>query len=419
MKFIGEYLLKHAGRHLKEQQTLYVAGCFDGDIMDTAWYTDKSGDVQPDPTFWCNAGETDNRLWLHATKTIHDQVLIISRDTDVYHIGLPLKCTQNKEIVMQISALSSRELQLLNVTHLIWAIQTDPDLALIDQNKLPAIMQTVYAVSGCDYVSFFSGLGKATFLRYFFQYATFITAGSSHNQSTAGTLADTDLDGNYELGYLAFLRLIGTVYFKKYSTGFDTKSPVTHFMSFASQPKQHSKWIESIRETIWVRTKSEQEMVPSDDALMMHWKRSCWVVDMWGRADRAEQTVKPLTGNGWEVIDSRLQVVWDSERNRDEVRNRVKMLTTGCGCITGCDSNRCKCKKVGNPCSAGCHCKNCMNVKVAVPSTHSPADKQMHIAANDEQISAESQGEAEDTLDWIGVRDDDSYRSDTETEEDS
>ena len=317
---------------------------------------------------------------------------------------------------MQTSALSSRELQVLIVTHLVWAFLTNLDLALIDQNKLHTIMQTVYAVSGCDYVSFFSGLGKATFLRYFLQYATFITAGSSHNQSTAGTLADTDLDSNYELGYLAFLRLIGMVYFKKCSTGFDTNSPVTHFMSFASQPKQHTK---CIRETIWVRTKSEQEMVPSDDALMMHWKRSCWVVDMWGRADRAEQPVKPMTGNGWEVIDSRLQVVWDSERNRDQVRNRVKMLTTGCGCITGCDSNRCKCKKVGNLCSAGCHCKNCLNVKVAVPSTHSPTDKQMHIAANNEQVNTEPQGEAEDTLDWIGGRDDDLYRSESDTEEES
>ena len=247
---------------------------------------------------------------------------------------------------MQISALSSRELQLLNVTNLVWAFKTDPDLALLDQNKLPVIMQTLYAVSGCDYVSFFSGLGKATFLRYFFQYATFITAGSSHNPSTPGTLADTDLDGNYKLGYLAFLRLIGTIYFKKYNTGFDSKSPATHFMSFVTHAKPHSKWIENIRQTIWVRTKSEQEMVPSDDALLKHWKRSCWVVDMWGRADRAEQTVKPLIGNGWEVIDSWLQVVWDSEKNRDEVRNRVKMLTSGCGCITGCDSNRCGCKRL-------------------------------------------------------------------------
>ena len=70
-----------------------IAGCFDGRAIDTAWHTNGLRDIQPDPRFCCDAGETDNRLWLHATKTLHNQVLIISRDTDVYHIGLPLSCT--------------------------------------------------------------------------------------------------------------------------------------------------------------------------------------------------------------------------------------------------------------------------------------------------------------------------------------
>ena len=54
-----------------EGATNSVSGCFDGDIMDTAWYTNMSGDLQPDPRFYCNAGETDNRLWLHVTKTLY------------------------------------------------------------------------------------------------------------------------------------------------------------------------------------------------------------------------------------------------------------------------------------------------------------------------------------------------------------
>lgn len=143
VKLIGDYLLKNAGQHLKENQTLYIAGCF----ADTAWYTNGFRDIQPDPRFFCNAGETDNRLWLHATKTLHNRVLIISRDTDVYHIGLPLPCTQTKEIIMQISALSSRELQLLNITNLVQAFKTDPDLALIEEEKAPKIMQTIVSKS--------------------------------------------------------------------------------------------------------------------------------------------------------------------------------------------------------------------------------------------------------------------------------
>jgi len=72
--------------------------------------------------------------------------------------------------------------------------------------------------------SFFSQIGKATFLRSFFQYAAFITGRKSK-----GSLADTDLEGeNYKNGFLAFLWLIGTVYFKKHATAFETPSPANH-----------------------------------------------------------------------------------------------------------------------------------------------------------------------------------------------
>ena len=68
VKFIGEYLLNNAGSQLKEQQTLYVAGCIDDDILDTACFTDKSVYRQVSLQtsqgmfqFWCNAGEADNK----------------------------------------------------------------------------------------------------------------------------------------------------------------------------------------------------------------------------------------------------------------------------------------------------------------------------------------------------------------------
>ena len=85
--------------------------------------------------------------------------------------------------------------------------------------------------TGYDYTSFFSQLGKATFLRYFFQYASFITGGEQ-----PGTLADTQLnERSYKLGFLAFMRLIGTVYFMKHTTGFNTSSPSAHFFQFRTQ----------------------------------------------------------------------------------------------------------------------------------------------------------------------------------------
>ena len=82
------------------------------------------------------------------------------------------------------------QLRLLNLASLVQALLNDPDLAHIDPILHPQILQTLFVVSGCDYISFFSRLGKATFLRYFYQYASFISSG---NQTTPGTLADVAL----------------------------------------------------------------------------------------------------------------------------------------------------------------------------------------------------------------------------------
>ena len=117
--------------------------------------------------------------------------------------------------------------------------------------------------------------------------------------------------------------------------------------------------------------KSECEMVPSYDALILHWKRFCWIIHMWREANRAQQVFKPLAGNGWEMVKSEIQVVWDSQENIEDVRSRVEQLTTGCQCVTGCDTNRCGCRKNGKLCSAGCNCKNCQNTSVALPTNTS------------------------------------------------
>jgi len=42
---------------------------------------------------------------------------------------------------------------------------------------MPQIFHTIFVATGCDYISFFSEIGKATFLRYFYQHAEFIFSG--------------------------------------------------------------------------------------------------------------------------------------------------------------------------------------------------------------------------------------------------
>ena len=209
-------------------------------------------------------------------------------------------------------------------------------------------------------------------MRYLYQYSSFITAGNDPN--TPGTLADVQFDSDqYKLGYLAFIRLIGTVYFKKYSSGFQTQSPSEHFSKFKDKgltvQEQHSKWLDDIRQTIWYRTKFENEMIASDEILMFHWKRSCWVLNMWKQADQNEMHLQPMTSFGWRITDGILKIEWDTESNIKNIRERVHVLTKGYKCTTGCSTNRCSCRKNEKKCSVGCECTNC--TKSSQGDTHS------------------------------------------------
>ena len=147
----------------------------------------------------------------------------------MYRIGLPLVSnTLNKEVVVKVSPINSK---FVNISALNSALCNDPDLAGLNATELPQILQTLIVCTGCDYTSFFSGLGKATFLRYFFQFASFITGANAQ-----GSLMNIQLQGGiYKQGFLAFLRLVGTVYFKKHASGFNTPSPASHFMGFQMQ----------------------------------------------------------------------------------------------------------------------------------------------------------------------------------------
>lgn len=399
VKFIGKYFLTNVGTHLQSHQTLFVAGAFDGDITDTAWFVCGNNKPQPHPAFTCSAEETDTRIWLHVKQTASNRILIISPDTDVYHIGLPLPCITHKQIIVQVSSINSCQLRLLNLTALVQALRYDPDLARIDPSILPKVFQTLYAVSCCDYTSFFSQLGKATFLRYFYQYASFISSASDN----PGTLADTGLaDGLYEQGYLAFIRLIGTVYFKKHATGFDTSSPAAHFQSFhnthLTNLQQHLSWLDNIRQNIWYRVKFENEMIPSHEALLLHWKRTCWVIDMWSQADQTAMSLEPITNYGWTLQDNTLCTVWDSQKNMAAIRERVSAVLKGCKCATGCTTKRCSCCKNRKECSVGCECTNCSNINHG----EEVAESDITEVAIDEEISID-RSEDRDLEDiWIG-----------------
>ncbi len=398
--FLTQYFLRNVPKYLQAGKAFYVAGGFEGSIEDTAWFVTSHDSPQPDPVYTCNSEETDTRLWLHVKKTACTRILIRSPDTDIYHIGLPLNHGNQKEIIVQINTYNSKDLTYLHLPALVTAFTNDPDLSSVPSQILPQIFQTIFVATGCDYTSFFSGIGKATFLRYFYQNAEFITSGKGN---APGTLADVGLDGtSFDTGFLAFLRLVGVVYFKKHASGFSAPTPASHFNKFDTQEltpiQKHQQWLDDIRQCIWDRVQFENEMIPSTDALHRHWKRSCWVIDMWHQANKNEMAVRPLTDYGWKVNGDTLTFDWDSDINMEAVKQRVAALLRGCRCKTGCKTARCGCRKKGNTCSEGCECTDCSNTQTTLQQ---PDIDSLFEVSVEEIITDSGQTDVDDVMDWV------------------
>ena len=90
-----------------------------------------------------------------------------------------------------------------------------------------------------------------------------------------------------EEGFLAFLWLIGTLYFKKhYAAILSLKGAETPQQLFNAQEKQlpkdmHLQWYNSIRAIMSDRITTEQDRMPSHTSMLRHWLRSCWIAGMW------------------------------------------------------------------------------------------------------------------------------------------
>ena len=214
------------------------------------------------------------------------------------------------------------------------AFRNDPDLAVIASTQLASVMQMIYILcTGCDFIAFFNGFGKATFLATFFQYSEFITSNTAH---APGTLADNICNTN---GSLAFLRLIGCPYFRKHIAWFlpSFPTPMTLYSSLSAASQQiniqHSAWLDLIRDKIWSRIQYEEDMIPSCDALLRHWKRACWVSSVWSHSSSNHITYPPLQSFGWKQPDPNTLVIdWDSENNISQIKERVALIRKGCGC---------------------------------------------------------------------------------------
>ena len=270
--------------------------------------------------------------------------------------------------MIKLSPFTSLEQRFLDMQVLLTAFSNDPDLA-VSQIQPSSVLQMLFVCTGCDFVSFCSGYGKSSFLSTLFEYCEFICGNRTH---TPGTLADIDPLSQAN-GALSFCRLVGCMHFKKHKAAFLPTYP-TPFSLFNSlwvenqTPfSHHFRWLDELRERVWSRVKFEEEMIPSAEALMRHWKRSCWVVSVWKQAATNNIIYPPLDTHGWKYDEGDL-VDWDSKENISNVKSRVALIKKECGCRTGCTSARCKCKKNNCHCGPGCKCLGCHNLPQVSPA---------------------------------------------------
>ena len=118
-----------------------------------------------------------------------NRILVYSPDTDVYNIGLPLVAENMfKEIIVQLNLPQSNSNLYIHLNNLVTSMYLDPDLACIQQESLPQVFQMLFVSSGCDYISYFKGHGKAVFFNTFLQHTSFI----------CGNLMDGSLSDMYQ-----------------------------------------------------------------------------------------------------------------------------------------------------------------------------------------------------------------------------
>lgn len=216
-------------RQCKQKLTVYVAktmlkvapSFLSGDqefitnVKQSAYSTNNERENLPRAAFYSNADESDNEVWLHCVHAQGTRKLIYSPDTDIYHIGLAIvQSMPNTHVLVQLSKSCTQSAKFIDLSALQHATEVDSDLNGIPTALKCQALQTLYVSTGCDYTSFLVGMGKASFLSTFFQYASFIASGDP-----PGSIGDVSLDKE-SLSFFSFIRLVGCAYFKSHTSAF-------------------------------------------------------------------------------------------------------------------------------------------------------------------------------------------------------
>ncbi len=195
---------------------------------------------------------------------------------------------------------------------------------VINRTLPPVVVENVlgfHAITGCDTVSSFAGLGKKSCWNVYLQHPELL-----HGVGRDGPLSD-----------------------------------VEEFVCLLYKSPHSSSGVDRARHDLLQKGKKALEMLPpTSDALELHMSRANYQAKVWLQANNTDVDVPdPDETGGWQVTDRQLEVVWI---RKPSVPNSCLELVT-CGCKSKCHTQACLCHKAGQSCipACGCDAEGCMN----------------------------------------------------------
>jgi hypothetical protein len=381
IQYICDFFVKIGKKRLAPGNILYIGdGC---GRMKVVTRSDVEADCDSLVADCNNHVEGDTMVLLHATKYANHSspVVIQSTDTDIIHVALPL-VKKYKDLHLILHVTESVTLNMyIDLKRLIESLARCSDFQNFEKEYIPRELQALYVCSGCDYVSFFSHNSKTSFYDSYFDNVSFI----SSDPNLSGMLCHMDGE-HYSEGFHAFCRLVACIFLKKCSQSFEyvmkfKKKPTPReIYARISQEKPNcseddilKEFLNQIREYT-KRCKgchTEDFWLPSLDSLMYHWKRCCYVVQVWNQADKNIISYPDITHWGWSYVGDKLCFMWDSHTNLNRVEKVRQLWTSGCKCksvLRRCASKVCGCRKLAKSCGPACLCVDACQNKPQDPS---------------------------------------------------
>jgi len=298
--FLSTQLIAMAKAKLRNREVITSGGFVDR----TAAESSHGADVA---VLQSSHDEADTRIILHAKHLAtegYERAIISSRDTDVLVLLLHFAEQLSQEVWFRTGTSKQRKYVPVHDIHM------DDDV----RRNLPAY----HALTGCDTVSQFCGLGKKTTWKIFKEHACLLS------NLGIGALSNTTTD--------MVERFVCRL-----------------FSSVTSDQK-----INDVRYKLFQKgTKDPEKLPPTQPSLLQHIKRAHHQSLVWYSSTTAQPSIESPVGNGWIKHDATSHV--QPNLVVDDPLPSQYLAITSCRC-KNCGTTRCSCRSNELRCTGACGC---------------------------------------------------------------